>query len=158
MRKVFWLFLLGFLSAAAIAEAATYRVVTEQAAIRRDRKFFAPVVARVPYGEVLQDRGRRGDWLMVSYKGRQGWIHVSAVREHTVDWSSVSGGRAAETTRDEVALAGKGFTPEVENSLRGKNPQMRYDLVTQIESHRLSDAQIENFIRAGGLREPGGEP
>lgn len=158
MRKVFWLVLLGSLVTAAVAAAATFRVVTEEGAIRKDRKFFAPVVTRVPYGEVLQEQGRKGDWLMVRYKGRQGWIHKSAVQEQKVDWSSLSGGRAVESTRDEVALAGKGFTPEVEKSLHGKDPKMRYDLVNQVESYRLTDGQAENFIRAGGLKEPGGEP
>jgi hypothetical protein len=158
MKKIFWFVLLGSLMMAAVAAAATFRVVTEEATIRKDRKFFAPVVTRVPYGEVLQEKAKKGDWLMVNYKGRQGWIHVSAVQQQQFDWSSVSGGRAAEATRDEVALAGKGFTPEVEKSYRGKNPKMRYDLVTRVESYRLSEGQIENFIRAGNLREPGGEP
>ncbi len=158
MKKIVWFVLLGSLMMTAVAMAATFRVVTEEATIRKDRKFFAPVVIRVPYGEVLQDKAKKGDWLMVNYKGRQGWIHKSAVQEQKLDWSSVSGGRATEATRDEVALAGKGFTPEVEKSYRGKNPKMRYDLVTQVESYRLSEGQVENFIRAGNLREPGGEP
>ena len=55
-------------------------------------------------------------------------------------------------------MTGKGFTPEVEKAFRDKNPKMRYDLVDQIQSIRIEDAQLQAFIRMGNLKEPGGEP
>ena len=158
MKKWVCLLVLGVLLSAGIALAASYRVVTEEAAIRKDRKFFAPVVIKAPYGEVLQDQGRKGDWMRVTYRGKQGWVHVSAVKEQQVDWTSMRGGRAEEASRDEVALAGKGFTPEVEKSFRDQNPKMRYDLVSQVETYQVVDEELQAFIRQGRLREPGGEP
>jgi hypothetical protein len=64
--------------------------------------------------------------------------------------------KAKETSRDEVALAGKGFTPEVEKAFRAKNPQMKYDLVDRIETYRVPVEDLQVFVRDGWLREPGG--
>ncbi len=81
---------------------------------------------------------------------------MSAVQEQKFRLSSLAGGQAEEASRDEVALAGKGFTPEVEKAFREKNPQMRYDLVNQVESYKVDDQKLQAFIRAGNLKEPGG--
>ncbi|MDH4267571.1 MAG: hypothetical protein OEW45_18245 [Deltaproteobacteria bacterium] len=156
MRKKFWIILVGALMLASVAMAATVKVITQEAMIRKDKRFFAPVVIRVPYGEMIQELKREGDWLHASYRGKQGWIHISAVQEQKFRLSLLAGERAQETTREEVALAGKGFTPEVESAFRNKNPKMRYDLVDQVQSYKVAEQQVQAFIRSGNLKEPGG--
>jgi hypothetical protein len=158
MKKKFLLILLGIFTAGSIAWAATYKVITQEAVIRKDKRFFAPLVIRVPYGEMIEELERQGDWLRVSYKGAEGWLHFSAVQEQKFRLSSLSGERAQETTKEEVALAGKGFTPEVEKAFRDKNSSMRYDLVNQVQSFKVNESQLLDFIRAGNLKEPGGAP
>ena len=156
MKKQVWIILLGVLFMASVALAATLKVITQEATIRKDKRFFAPVVARVAYGELIQELDRKGDWLRVSYRGKNGWIHISAVQEQKFELSSLSSGRAQETSREEVALAGKGFTPEVEKVFREKNPKMRYDLVNHVQGYKVAESRLQAFIRAGNLKEPGG--
>jgi len=156
MKKKLLLIFLLLCVAVSTAAAATYKVITQEAAIRKDKRFFAPMVVRIPYGEVIEELERQGDWLKVTYKGQTGWLHISAVQEQKFRLSSLAGERAQETSKEEVALAGKGFTPEVEKAFRGKNPKMRYDLVNQVQGDKISDAQLLEFIRAGNLKEPGG--
>jgi len=156
MKKQVWIILLGVLLTASVALAAPLKVIIQEATIRKDKRFFAPVVARVAYGEVIQELERRGDWLRVSYRGKEGWIHISAVQEQKFQLSSLSTARAQETSREEVALAGKGFTPEVEKAFREKNPKMRYDLVDQVQGYKVAEPRLQAFIRAGNLKEPGG--
>jgi hypothetical protein len=156
MRGKCWLIAAGLLLVASVAMAASVKVITQQAVIRKDKRFFAPPVVAVPYGEVLNELAREGDWLRVQYRGNQGWIHVSAVQEQKVELSSLMKSKAKETSQDEVALAGKGFTPEVEKAFRAKNPQMKYDLVDRIEGYRVSMEEVQMFVRDGRLREPGG--
>jgi len=156
MKKEGWILLLGLCFMTAVALAATVKVITQEAVIRKDKRFFAPAVIRVPYGSVIQESGREGDWLRVSYQGKEGWIHVSAVQEQKFQLSSLAGGKAQETSKEEVALAGKGFTPEVEKAFREKNPKMRYDLVNQVQSSKVDEQKIQAFLQAGNLREPGG--
>jgi hypothetical protein len=61
------------------------------------------------------------------------------------------GGPVKETKSDEVALAGKGFTPEVESAYRQKHPEMKFAQVDQVEAFKVDDAQLNAFIREGGL-------
>jgi len=156
-KKILLIILLLFITISAAA-AATYKVITQEAAIRKDKRFFAPMVIRIPYGEMIEELERQGDWLKVSYKGHEGWLHISAVQEQKFRLSALAGERAQETSKEEVALAGKGFTPEVEKAFRNKNPHMRYDLVNQVQGYKISDSQLIEFIRAGNLKEPGGAP
>ena len=156
MKKEGWILLLGLCFMTSLALAATVKVITQEAMIRKDKRFFAPAVIRVPYGTEMQESGWEGDWLRVSYQGKEGWIHVSAVQEQKFQLSSLAGGKAQETSKEEVALAGKGFTPEVEKAFREKNPKMRYDLVNQVQSYKVDEQKIQAFLQAGNLREPGG--
>ena len=156
MKRKYSLVVVALLLMTGVAMAASFKVITQHAMIRKDKRFFAPVVIRVPYGEVIQQLERQGDWLLVSYGGKRGWIHTSAVQEQKFRLSSLMTSEAQEASEDEVALAGKGFTPEVEKAFRGKNPQMRFDLVDQVESLKIPDQKLEAFIQKGKLKMPGG--
>ena len=158
MRRKSCFLVLGLCFMASVAFATTLKVVTQEAVIRKDKQFFSPPVARAPFGSVVQQLGREGDWFRVGYQGTQGWVHISTVQEQKFQPSSLVGGQAAETSRDEVALAGKGFTPEVEKAFREKNPRMRYDLVDRVQSYKVDEDRLQAFIRAGNLTEPGGAP
>jgi len=156
VKKLGWLPFLVLCFMASLAFATTVRVITQEAVIRKDKRFFASPIVRVPYGSGLEQMGREGDWLRVSYQGKEGWIHVSAVQEQKL--SPAAGGKVQEASKDEVALAGKGFTPEVEKAFREKNPKMRYDLVNQIQSKKVDEARLQAFVQSGNLKDPGGAP
>ena len=154
MKTKIALLAFGVFLFASSATAADLRVVTEQGLIRTDRRFLAPVIARAAYGDLLVSDSQRGDWYHVRYQGSQGWIHKSQVSTRRYVPTGTS--RAPEATRDEVALAGKGFTADVEKTYRTKNPGLNYNLVQKVESFRVSDEALQAFIRAGNLREGGG--
>jgi len=156
MKRKAWLIVLMLGVMSSVALAATVKVITQEAVIRKEKRFFAPAVIRAPYGSILEELRREGDWIQVGFQGKQGWLHLSAVEEQKFRLSSLAGGRAEEARQDEVALAGKGFTPEVEKAFREKNPQMRYDLVNQVETYKVGEEKLQAFLRAGNLREPGG--
>ena len=158
MKAKTWVILLALCLISSVAAAATVKVITQEAMIRTDKRFFSPGLVRAPFGAALQELGREGDWFRVNYQGKEGWIHKSAVQEQKFQLSSLAGGQAEEASRDEVALAGKGFNPEVEKAFRDKNPKMRYDLVNQVQAYRVEEQKLQAFIRAGNLREPGGAP
>jgi hypothetical protein len=158
MKRKAWLMVFGFLMISSIALAAKVKIITQEAMIRKDKRFFAPAVVSVPYGAVIDELEKQGDWLRVSYQGQQGWLHVSAVQEQNFNLSTLSDQKAQETSNEEVALAGKGFTSEVETAFREKNPKMRYDLVDQVQGYQVSESELLAFIQAGDLKTGGGEP
>ena len=156
MRIKFLITFLFLSVMSSVALAASVQVIIQEGVIRKDRRFFSPPLIRAPYGSVLEEKGRQRDWMRVNYRGREGWIHKSAVQEQKFEATPLASGRAQESSQDEIAMAGKGFTPEVENAFREKNPNMRYDQVNKVQNFNLDEQRIQSFIRVGGLKEPGG--
>jgi hypothetical protein len=64
----------------------------------------------------------------------------------------ITGTPVKETSSDEVALAGKGFTPEVESSYRDKHPEMNFAEVDRIEGFKVDPAKLQAFIKEGELK------
>ncbi|HEY8096546.1 MAG TPA: hypothetical protein VIE65_10715, partial [Methylobacter sp.] len=55
----------------------------------------------------------------------------------------------------EIALAGKGFNADVENAYKAEHRQMSFAWVDNMEKFTVSNADIEQFIKQGGLRGAG---
>ncbi len=151
-----WLLLLllaGLLAGSGPGMAETLKVERADMQLYQDPNFASTSLGPVPVGAEVSVLSRSGDWVQVSYQGKTGWLHKLAFPQG----SGVSlpglltGGPVRETKSDEVALAGKGFTPEVEAGYRQKNPGLNYAQVDQIESFRVNPGQLAAFIQEGGL-------
>jgi hypothetical protein len=142
------------LSSAHAAYADSARIITRENAVREDCRFFAPVKKKVRLNEMVDIVSKDGDWLRVKYKGVAGCIHKSAVDEKNVDISGVSGSKSHAASRDEVALAGKGFNPEVEKTYKGKHPELDFKSIDNMEGSSPSDESIKKFVSNGGLNQP----
>ena len=64
----------------------------------------------------------------------------------------ITGAPVQQTSSDEVALAGKGFTPEVESGYRAKHPEMDFAQVDKIEGFKVDPATLQAFIKEGDLK------
>jgi hypothetical protein len=64
----------------------------------------------------------------------------------------LTGTPVKQTSSDEAALAGKGFTPEVESGYRAKHPEMNFAQVDTVESYKVDPATLQAFIKAGDLK------
>ena len=115
--------------------------------------FGSTPVGTVPTGADVGVLSRSGDWVQVNYQGKTGWLHKTAFPQAAgVKMPGLlTGGPVRETKSDEVALAGKGFTPEVEAGYRQKNPGLNYAQVDQVEKFQVNSTQLAAFIREGGL-------
>lgn len=148
------LLLLG-LAVAGTGVAETLKVERPNMQLYQAPNFASPVLLPVPMGAEVAVLSRSGDWLQVSYQGKTGYMHKTAFPQAPPPAVGLpgllTGGPVRETRSDEVALAGKGFTPEVEAAYRQKNPGLNYAQVDQIESFRVDESQLATFIREGGL-------
>jgi hypothetical protein len=77
----------------------------------------------------------------------------------TAGWGQVlnlpgllTGTPVKQTNSDEVALAGKGFNPEVESAYRAKHPEMDFAQVDKIEGFKVEPAALQVFIKEGDLK------
>ena len=83
---------------------------------------------------------------------------VLALLAPTAGWCQFSlpglltGTPVKQTSSDEVALAGKGFTPEVETGYRAKHPEMDFAQVDKVESFKVDPATLQAFIKEGDLK------
>ncbi len=136
------------------AHADTMRVITKENTIRETCRFFAPVKGVVKYGDTLEIVSTEGDWFRVKFKGIAGCIHKGAVETRAVSSFQGIGSPKQGATEQEVALAGKGFNPQVENAFKAKHPEMNFALVNAIEGYRVEEKRVFEFIRLGGLTQP----
>lgn len=152
IRIIITVFLI-ILFASASAFADTARVITKENAIRNDCKFFSPVKVKLKYNDEVEVISKEGDWFKVKYKDKTGCIHKSAVEEKSVSLSGVFGSKK-QASSDEVALAGKGFNPQVESSYKNKHPEMNFNAVDSVEKYKVSEERLSKFIKDGGLKQP----
>ena len=123
-----------------------------------DPDFASTPLAPVHVGDEVSVERQAGDWYKVEYQGKKGWINRQAFGQPQAPSSKFSlpgllfGQPVKETSSDEVALAGKGFTPEVENSYRAKHPNLNFAQVDQIETFTVPPAKLQAFIKEGDLK------
>src|SRR5215831_18567584 len=150
-----WIGALVILVAAGAVWAQSGNVVTVQvlsAKLQKTPSFLAPTTAKVVRGEQLTSLETQKDWLRVSTQaGQQGWINRSSVIEKAVALSSKPGGSQGGVSQDEVALAGRGFSPEVEAKYRSGHPDLDYSHVDKIEKTDVDGAQLARFVADGHL-------
>lgn len=127
----------------------TVRVLT--AKVMKAPKFIGPAAGDVSRGSQLTFQEAKGDWYRVS-GSVEGWIHKTNLTERQVTLSSKPGGDGAgNASRDEVELAGRGFTPQVEGEYRNKNPNLDFSHVDKIEKTSIDPGELEAFVAAGKL-------
>lgn len=147
--------LAGVLAGAGLGLAETLKVERPNQQLYQAPNFTSPSLGQVPPGVEVTVLSRSGDWVQVSYQGKTGWVHKLAFPQAQAPKPGLPGliskGPVQETKSDEVALAGKGFTPEVEAGYRQKNPGLNYAQVDQIEGFRVDSTQLAAFLKEGGL-------
>jgi hypothetical protein len=135
--------------------AETLQVERAGTQMYQSPNFGSTPMGSVPSGAEVAVISRTGDWLQVNYQGKTGWVHKTAFPQAASAGVKMpgflTGGPVRETKSDEVALAGKGFTPEVEAGYRQKNPSLNYAAVDQVERFQVNPTQLAAFIREGGL-------
>lgn len=137
------------LAAPKAGSVVTVRVLT--AKVMKSPKFIGPAAGDVSRGEQLKFEEAKGDWYRVSGTV-SGWIHKTNLTERQVTLSSKPGAEGAgAASRDEVELAGRGFTPQVEGEYRQKNPNLDFSHVDKIEKTSIDPGELEAFVAEGGL-------
>jgi len=159
LKKSTWLAvaLAALLLAAGPGWAETLKVSQPNQQLYPDPDFSSTPLAPVPVGAEVTVQRQAGDWYKVDFQGKIGWIHRLAFPQAKAPSrfslpSLLTGGAVKETTSDEVALAGKGFTPEVEAGYRQKHPEANFAMVDKVESFKVDEAQLKTFIQEGGLK------
>jgi hypothetical protein len=151
MKKMFvlfslLLFALGVLSAQ-VSRGGTAWVSTKSAELKASANAFAASKGTLPMGTqvtVLQVSGNWAEVRSAANASQSGWTAISNLSNRRI----VSSGSGASAS--EVALAGKGFNQEVENSYKAGG-KLNYADVDKTEAITVSKNELYQFITEGRL-------
>lgn len=116
--------------------------------------FYASPAEPVAYGTLASIDAIDGEWFKITTSlGKEGWIHRTSV---TGAIQTASGGTSTSgsVTSDEIMLAGRGFSMDIEETFAGEHPELNFSNVNSMEtSWMVSPAQLYQFLVEGNLIE-----
>jgi len=152
MKKVFIVFCLVFwaagFAAAQVSAGGTLYVAVKSAALKSSTGWFASTKGSLTYGDrvtVLRVSGKFVEVRSAANASLSGWTASANLSAKQV----VSGSTNSASAK-EVALAGKGFNQEVENSYKLKQ-RVNYADVDKTEAITVSEADLRRFLEEGRL-------
>ena len=135
------------MSAGAQSSGTTLYVSAKTVEVKASSGAFARVLGTFVLGEAVTLQQNQGKWVVVrGASGLQGWAPADAFSARRV-LSSGSGVSASE-----FALAGKGFSDDLEKILRSSG-EIDYSGVDVMEKRIVSPEELRVFLREGRLAE-----
>jgi uncharacterized protein YgiM (DUF1202 family) len=127
----------------------TLYVNVNSAALKSSTGFFASTTGTVRYGDavrVLAVSGKK--WVQVRTNSSiTGWIASASLTTKRISTQA----NAANASAKEIALAGKGFSPEVEAEYKKSGGTLNYGAVDAMEKVGTSERDLLAFIEEGHL-------
>ena len=152
MKKLTMMFVLCLLAAglasAQVSRGGTLYVGIKSLALKSSTGFFAKTTGTLNYGDRVTVIQVNGKWVEVRSAANTsvtGWTTSANMSARQL----VSGNTGSATTQ-EIALAGKGFNQEIENSYKAKGT-LNYADVDKVEAQSVSAEELERFLAEGSL-------
>lgn len=150
VKQVVLLLVVGLFSISSALAADVY-VTVRESKLRSRPEFLASPVASVRYGDRLSVVKDSEPWMQVSYGGKQGYVHSSAITTRKVVLSASKGAAGANVDQSDVVLAGKGFSSEVEKQFAATHSNLSFAAVDAMERVKISTAELDAFVKQGKL-------
>jgi hypothetical protein len=133
-----------------------FSVQVRDGQVRNKPSFLGSVVATVHYGDRLSSLQVKDSWVEVKAGATSGWMHISSLTDKEIILNANAQQVKQAASSDELALAGKGFNKQVESEFRRQNRHANFAGVDQMEKYRVSQKEMEQFLKEGELRPQGG--
>ncbi len=148
MKKSIFICFILLASTFAFAKAGDSRYVAVQnAEVKVKANSFAKATGTLQYAEEVEVVNEENNWTEVKSKANpnvKGWISSSALSKRKIVSSSFS------ASASELALAGKGFSDEVESEYK-KNGKTNYAAVDAMEKQSVKADDVRKFMAEGML-------
>ena len=148
-------FALAALLVVAVEAGESLFVQVRESELRSVPGFLSQIVTKLELGDELTYTSTRADWYQVAMPetGQTGWIHQSSVRENKQTTLQLAGeGTTRTVTSREIALAGRGFSENMEGQYGAEN-NLDFSAVDELEARRVSPDQIVAFVLDASLRQ-----
>lgn len=138
--------------------AAPVSVQVKDASLYDQPSSLGKLLGKVPYGTRLTVLAAKNGWGQVKAEGSglTGWVRTQSYT--TKDLNLKGGNQGSGVSSTDVSLAGRGFSEEIEQGYKAKNPSLDYADIDKLEAQSYSEAELEKFLRDGGLKPDGGRP
>ncbi len=149
-RRLVLILILLLISVAGYAQSLkgkTMYVSVKSAPVKSSSGFFADTKGTLSYGDSVTVTQEKDKWVEIkaTKSALTGW---TASANLTTKRITASGGASASA--DELALAGKGFSAEVEKSYR-QGSDLDYADIDAMEKLNVPDGTLRSFITEGRL-------
>ncbi|GHT98764.1 hypothetical protein FACS1894142_5510 [Spirochaetia bacterium] len=130
----------------------TMYVASKTAELKASTGFFAEILETLQYGDQVTVLQEDGKWVEVRWVDRPsitGWMVSANLTTKRITAS----GSETSATANELALAGKGFTEEVEDSYKtsGAAGAAHYTEIDIMEGRTISKEGLYRFLAEGHL-------
>ena len=135
--------------------AAPVSVQVKEASLYDQPSPVSKFLGKVPYGTMLTVLESKNGWSHVraNTPALTGWVRAQSYT--TKDLKLKSGTEASAASSTDVSLAGRGFSEEMEQNYKAKNPNLDYADVDKMEAQGISEAELDAFLKDGGLNPDG---
>lgn len=114
--------------------------------------FLSSTISHLKKGEPLKVIKESGSWLLVQTAANvKGYIHKSSVAKSKVRLTGLIPDQKG-ASREEIALAAKGFNEGAEKKIKGNKGNYNFKDVDWLMKRTASIAQIKTFIKEGKLK------
>jgi uncharacterized protein YgiM (DUF1202 family) len=121
----------------------TRYVAVENLAVKDAAGVFSRNLGTLPLGREVTVTREDGKWIQIRSGNLSGWVSSSGLTSRRV----IAAG--SSVTPSEVALAGKGFSTEVEREYRSGG--LDYSMVDFMEQQVIPDSELQQFVNEGRL-------
>lgn len=134
------------------SEESAMMLQVNSAKLMSSPSFIGTPVATVRRGQKLAVSGSSHTWLEVrTASGKTGWINKRSVAKFERAELSSEGGTSTGATGEEVDIAARGFSKDVEKQYRKNNTKLDYRHVDRIERLNVDVRKVSKFARQAGL-------
>jgi uncharacterized protein YgiM (DUF1202 family) len=141
------LFCLAAVGLFAQRAGSTMYVNVNSASLKSSTGFFASSTGTVRYGDQVTIVSVNGKWSQIRTGNTTGWIPSASLTTKRISTQ----GNTANASASEIALAGKGFSPEVEAEYKKSGEPLNYTAIDAMERVTVTDGDLLAFIEEGHL-------
>ena len=125
------------------ADRNTRYVAVKTTSLKSSTGFFSKDLGTLSLGDAVTIINDDGKWSQIQAGGLAGWVTSSSLSARRVTTSN------SAVTASEIAMAGKGFSPDMEMEYR-KNG-LDYSMVDSMEQITVPATELFRFINEGRL-------
>jgi uncharacterized protein YgiM (DUF1202 family) len=131
----------------------TMYVAVKNVELRSATGIFSEVLGVLEYGEQVTVLKENGRWVEIRWAQRAsitGWMISASLTTKRITSAGRQGGGGTSASANELALAGKGFSEEVERSYRAETA-LDFSLIDAMEEESVANEELFEFLTEGHL-------